>query len=141
MLKTKITYANVVATLALVFAMTGGAYAAGVLPVNSVGAKHLKAGAVTSAKVKDGTLTARDFAANALQRGTAPGAAGAKGETGPAGPKGDTGAAGAIGPRGEKGAKGDPGLSTVYEARAAVLPNLPADQYTTVESLELPAGR
>ena len=147
MLKPNITYANVVATVALVFAMTGGAYAAGVLPVNSVGAKHLKTGAVTSAKVKDGTLTARDFAASALSRGAAQGLAGPKGDAGPAGPKGDAGPAGlkgetgARGLQGEKGAKGDPGPTTVYEARAAALPNLPADQYTEVESLQLPAGK
>ena len=149
-MKTHISYANVVATLALVFAMTGGAYAAGVLPVNSVASKHLKSGAVTSAKVKDGTLTARDFSATALPRSGGPGTAGAKGDTGAkgdAGATGPTGATGAAGPKGEtgergpQGAKGDAGPTTIYEARADTFPNLPADQWTVIESLPLPAGK
>jgi hypothetical protein len=220
MIKLKLTYANVVATLALVLAMTGGAYAAGVLPVNSVETKHLRKGAVTTAKVKDGTLTARDFAPGALPRADAApgrdgaagpagpqgpqgpqgergpkgdtgarGAAGAKGEAGPAGPagaagaigpkgdKGDTGPAGPAGPKGAtgpagpagpagpkgatgpagpagpagpkgdkgdtgaKGATGERGPSDAYEAVAETYPSLPADTWTTVETLNLDPGK
>jgi len=43
----RLTYANVVATLALFVALGGASYAAVELPVNSVGPRQLRAGAVT----------------------------------------------------------------------------------------------
>ena len=49
-LRQRLTYANVIATLALFIALGGGAYAATQLPRNSVGAKQIKKGAVTPAK-------------------------------------------------------------------------------------------
>lgn len=61
-LKNRITYANVVATLALFAALTtGGAYAASQLAKNSVGPKQLRKGAVTSRAVKNGGITSRDL--------------------------------------------------------------------------------
>jgi hypothetical protein len=54
--------AMVVACLALVFALTGTSYADILnVPVNSVGTVHLKANAVVSSKVKNGSLLAVDF--------------------------------------------------------------------------------
>jgi hypothetical protein len=44
-------YADVAATLALLFAMSGTAYAVTALPANSVGTTQLKTGAVTSPKL------------------------------------------------------------------------------------------
>jgi hypothetical protein len=95
--------AMVVACVALVVALGGVSYAAGVLPKNSVGptqlqkkavtASKLRANSVDGAKVKDGSLTATDFKAGQL----------------PAGPKGDPGAPGAPGPQGERGAPGQDG--------------------------------
>src|SRR5256714_14985807 len=58
----RVTYANVVATLALFLALGGGAYAAFTLPANSVGTKQLKKNAVTSPKIKDRSLRAADLA-------------------------------------------------------------------------------
>jgi hypothetical protein len=68
--------AMVVALSALFIALTGGAYAAVSVPANSVGSKQLKSSAViqsklasnavTSAKIKDGSLFAKDFAAGQL---------------------------------------------------------------------------
>jgi hypothetical protein len=53
-----LTYANVVATLALFLVISGGAaYAAAKLDKNSVGTKQLKNGAVTTAKLKNGAVT------------------------------------------------------------------------------------
>jgi len=87
-----LTYANVVATLALFVALGGGAYAAFRLPRNSVGSAQLKNNAVTPRKVKNGSLTLRDFAAGQVTKLKGPpGAAGAVGATGPQGPKGDAG--------------------------------------------------
>ena len=95
-----LSYANVMATVAVFIALSGGAYAAGVLPANSVGTKQLKKravtaakiarGAVTGAAVKNGSLTQADFAANAIP-------AGPKGDQGDPGAKGEAGAAGATG--------------------------------------------
>jgi hypothetical protein len=64
-----LTYANVVATLALFLALGGGAYAATQLPNNSVGTNQLKKNAVISQKVKDGSLLATDFKSGQLPRG------------------------------------------------------------------------
>ena len=91
-------YANVTATMALVVALGGSAYAA-----NTVRSTDIKNGevkrvdlannAVTSGKVKNGALLSRDFKAGQI----------------PAGQKGATGATGATGPKGDKGDKGDAG--------------------------------
>ena len=70
--KFRIRYADVAATLALIVASGGTAYAAAALPRNSVGTPQLQAGAVTtpklhdnavkSAKVSDGAITRNDLA-------------------------------------------------------------------------------
>jgi hypothetical protein len=83
--------AMVVACTALLFAMTGAGYAAGVVGPNSVGPKQLKKNSVTSAKVKNRSLLAVDFKAGQLPQGPkgdpgTPGAPGAPGQPGPAGP-------------------------------------------------------
>ncbi|MGA9286050.1 MAG: hypothetical protein WBV85_11490 [Solirubrobacteraceae bacterium] len=78
------TYANVVATLAMVFAMSGGAYAASKFLITST--KQIKPSVLASLKGKAG-------------------ANGAPGATGPAGP------VGAVGPQGPAGANGKDGPS------------------------------
>lgn len=55
-LRGRLNYASVAATLALVVALSGGAYAL-TLPRHSVGTKHLKKGAVTTPKIKHGAVT------------------------------------------------------------------------------------
>jgi hypothetical protein len=57
----RLTYANVMATVAVFIALGGGAYAATQVKKNSVGTKQLKNNAVTGAKVKDGSLSAIDI--------------------------------------------------------------------------------
>jgi hypothetical protein len=52
----RLTYANVVATLALFVALGGGAYATFSLPANSVGTKQLKDRAVTPNKLSGSTV-------------------------------------------------------------------------------------
>ena len=50
-LRSRLTFANVVASMALFVALSGGAYAL-TIPKNSVGAKQLKRNAVTRSKIK-----------------------------------------------------------------------------------------
>lgn len=69
-----ISYANVVATLALIVAMAGGAYAAG-LGRDSVKSKHIKDGQVKSQDVQDNGLTGTDIDEGSL--GKVPSAASA----------------------------------------------------------------
>ena len=75
-LRRRLTYANVLATLALFFALGGTSYAVAQLPANSVGTKQLRTNAVTLIKINAKTRKALD------------------GQRGPRGPKGDTGAPG-----------------------------------------------
>lgn len=96
----RLTYANVMATLAMFVALGGVSYAAITLPANSVGTKQLKnkavtgkkiaSNAVTSGKVKNFSLRQIDFKLGELP-------AGAQGPAGPKGDKGDPGATGAAG--------------------------------------------
>jgi hypothetical protein len=109
----RLTYANVMSTIAVFAALGGGAYAAVKLPKNSVGAAQIKANAVSASKVRDGSLTAKDFAKAQLPAGAA-GETGPAGATGPQGQKGDAGAAGSDGTDGADGAAGAPGTARAY---------------------------
>lgn len=103
-MRPRVTYANVVATLALFVALGGTSYAAYKLGRNSVrseniGREQVKAAdiakdAISSPKVKDGSLLPVDFKAGTLPA------------VGPAGPKGDRGAQGERGPQGAVGISG-----------------------------------
>jgi hypothetical protein len=105
----RLSYSNVIASLALFVALGGASYAAVALPAHSVGTKQLKKDAITasklkrdavsSAKIKDGSLERGDFASGTLLQGPQ----GPQGLHGPQGPQGPTG------PQGVQGAKGDPG--------------------------------
>jgi hypothetical protein len=106
-IRERLTYANVMATIAVFTALGAGAYAAG-LPKNSVKAKQIKAGAVgnselasdavTSDKVADGSLLGADFAAGQL----------------PQGPRGEQGLQGERGIQGEQGIQGVEGTARAY---------------------------
>jgi hypothetical protein len=84
-LRARLSYANLVATLALFIALGGGAYAASQVKKNSVGTKQLKKNAVRTGKVKNGSLLAADFRAGQLPSGP-------QGPKGVPGPKGEAGA-------------------------------------------------
>jgi hypothetical protein len=96
--RNRLSYANVISSIALFLALTGGAYAL-TIPSNSVGAKQIKrngvgsaeikrnavtsseirSNAITSSKVRNASLLAADFAAGQLPKGDT-------GSQGPAGP-------------------------------------------------------
>ena len=86
-MRPKLTYANVMATIAVFIALGGASYAALKLPKNSVGAKQIKDNAVNGSKVANGSLAGQDFAAGQLPQGPQ-GPPGPKGDTGPQGPGG-----------------------------------------------------
>ena len=54
-LRPHLTYSNILASVAIFLALTGGAYALSV-PAHSVGAKQLKKNAATAAKIKNGAV-------------------------------------------------------------------------------------
>ncbi len=64
----QLSYANVIATVALFVALGGAAVAAG-LPRNSVGTNQLKPGAVSAAKLKRAAVTAGKIAPKAVVAG------------------------------------------------------------------------
>ncbi|HTA13244.1 MAG TPA: hypothetical protein VK781_00110 [Solirubrobacteraceae bacterium] len=90
-IRKRATYANVAMTLALVFAMTGGAYAAKKYLITST--KQISPGVLKSLQGKAGAA------------GVA-GPSGPVGSQGSAGPRGETGAAGTEGAPGENGKDG-----------------------------------
>ena len=66
-LQQHLTYANIVATLALFIAVGGAsAFAATQLKKNSVGAAQLRRNSVTAVKIKDGSVTAAKLAPGAI---------------------------------------------------------------------------
>jgi len=66
--RSKVTYSNVIATMALFIALGGVAVAAG-LPRNSVGPKQLKRGAVTTAKLRKQAVTSGKLAPKSVING------------------------------------------------------------------------
>jgi hypothetical protein len=110
-----------VALVALFVALGGTGYAVVKLPKNSVGSEQIKANAVRSSEVSNGSLLARDFKAGELPAG-APGLPGGKGDPclasdpnckGPKGDKGDPCLASDPNCKGPKGDTGEPGPRTL----------------------------
>jgi hypothetical protein len=115
-LKGMLTFANVVACIALFVALGGVGYAATRLPANSVGAKQIRKGAVTPTKLSKATLRRMDRASTGPEVGI-PGPAGVKGDPGERGPSGERGAPGEPGKRGEPGPSGNPANLASLEGR------------------------
>jgi hypothetical protein len=103
----RLTYANVVASVALFAALGGSSYAA--LSVTgaqvrdgSLSGRDVRNASLTGKDVRDRTLLAKDFKRGQLPAGPK-GDKGDPGTTGPPGPKGDPGTPGEPGPKGDKG--------------------------------------
>ena len=106
------------AGLTLAVAASTTAYAAD-LSARSVGKRQLATGAVTSAKVRDHSLTAKDFGPGSLVGPV--GAAGPAGAAGSAGPRGPARGTAYVGPTGAvQTLSGELGLITVYSPQTGV---------------------
>jgi hypothetical protein len=117
----------IIAIVALVAAMGGGAYAA--------------KGALTGKQKKEVQKIAKKEAKKEAKKFAKAGPAGATGPAGPAGSKGGDGAQGPTGPQGAKGDKGDPGVNgaSVTSRNATVAECLEGG--TAFEVNGLPAGK
>lgn len=140
-IRRRLTYANIVASLALFLAMGGTGYAALSLPKASVGAKQLKQGAVTSKKVKNRSLIRKDFRAGQLP-------AGPQGPTGPQGATGEPGSAAAYALIVSNGTVFSPASKNVTDANVAhttgsgvyCISGLPFAQRSAMATLAIPAA-
>jgi len=79
-IRPRLSYANVISSIALFVALGGTGYAVTQLPRNSVGARQLKANSVTSGKIRARAVQRSDLAPSAR--------IGSRGVRGPAGPVG-----------------------------------------------------
>lgn len=91
-IRERLSYANVVATLALFVALGGTSYALS-LPRNSVGPKELRAGAVGRSELRKGAVGSSAIKNRAVRTSDLSSRAreGLRGRTGPAGPAGPPG--------------------------------------------------
>jgi hypothetical protein len=85
-----LSYANVMATVAVFIALGGSAYAVTVLPRDSVGAAQIKRGAVGGSELRTGAVSSRSIRDKSVSLGDISARArgslsGAKGDSGPAG--------------------------------------------------------
>jgi hypothetical protein len=123
LLRTRLTYANVMATVAVFVALGGSSYAAlrigsGAIVDNSIRSSDIRNNQLRSIDVHDQALLAKDFKAGQLPQG----------------------------PKGDKGDKGDPGQAGIpptsyYTSRRPQTNLPPASGELTITSLtSLPAG-
>jgi hypothetical protein len=116
-LRKRLTYANVIATLALFVALGGSSYAAISITGRdvrdgSLTGSDLKRASIGTREIRDGSVAKRDLTKSLQESHMPAGSAsgqGPKGDTGPAGSQGQPGADGKPGADGAPGAKGDPG--------------------------------
>lgn len=106
-LRSRLSYANVVASLALFIALGGSSYAALSLTGkdvmnNSLTGADIKRSSIVSSDIRNRSLLSSDFKPGQLP-------AGAPGQQGPPGPQGERGAQGIQGAKGDRGDEGPPG--------------------------------
>ena len=121
----RLTYANVVASLALFAALGGSSYAA-----ISITGKQVSDGSLSGRDVRNGSLTGKDVRGRSLL------ARHFKAGQLPAGPQG---AAGPQGPKGDKGDTGSSGISG-YQRVVGAGPVLNAGEHATATA-SCPAGK
>ena len=132
-LRRRISYANVVATLALFLALGGTSYAALTITGkqvknSSLTGKDVKNGSIAGGDVKKGSLLSSHFKAGQLTGGSG----------GPAGPSGPSGPVGPVGPTGPVGATGATGGVSGVQIVEELSLNTSADKEVTATC---PAGK
>jgi hypothetical protein len=131
-MRKRLSYANVTATLALVFAMSGGAMAANHYLITST--KQINPKVLKKLTGKPGTNGTAGATGPTGPAGS-PGAAGAKGEAGSPGKNGEPGK------EGKQGEEGQRGPSDTYEVElSASTSETAADATQTLTLSNLPAG-
>ena len=131
-IRERITYANVVATLALFVALGGTSYAvkqlgSGDIRDNSIRSRDVHDGSLRTQDVHNGGLLAKDFKRGQVPRGRA-------GPRGVRGLRGFRGKTGKTGKRGKTGATGVSGLTVVSA-------DSPADSNDKAATAQCPSGR
>lgn len=129
-IRTHLTYANVVASLALFLVLAGGTAVAASTFVSK--SSQLRNGVVTNAKVRKGTLAA--------DRLTRKARASLRGQRGLRGLPGTPGAPGAAGAPGAPGTPGPAGPSNAFSQMLSNTVNLKNVPSTIVASIQVPAG-
>jgi hypothetical protein len=145
-----LTYANLMATIAVFVALGGGAYAAVTITSanvrnNSLTGADIRQNSLRSGDIRNGTLLARDFKPGQLPAG-AGGRIGADGRNGADGAAGTLGGSGARGLQGPKGDKGDPGVpgaagATNVVVRSDLEQDIGANGFGDAEAQCLPGER
>jgi hypothetical protein len=144
-LRRRLSYTNVVVTLAFVFAMSGGAYAATKFVITST--KQIKPSVLKQLQGKPGSPGPAGAPGAGGAQGPA-GPAGAQGSAGPQGAKGDPGTAGTNGTNGTNGKEGSPWTAGGTLPKGAqetgawvATPNATATEFTSVSfPIALAAG-
>src|SRR3954470_11511520 len=92
-LRTHLSYANVMATIAVFIALGGTSYAVTQLPRNSVGTKQIRSSAVRTSEIKTGAVRSADLKNRgvALRDISLSARNSLRGQIGPAGPQGPPG--------------------------------------------------
>ena len=106
-LRSRVTYANVMSTIAVFVVLGGTATAASIIT-----GKQIKNSSITSTDIKNGTLLAKDFKKGQLKRGKT-------GKTGAAGKNGTNGKSGTNGTNGRNGLNGLQGSPGVVASASA----------------------
>jgi hypothetical protein len=143
--RSRITFSNVISLVALFVALGGSAYAAGVLPPNSVGRAQLQHNAVASGEIASNSVGRSELKADSvtgselapesvgplalqpalrkqLAQLASPGPPGGPGAQGPSGAQGATGAQGANGAEGPAGPEGPGAVRVHYKEHASTSP-------------------
>jgi hypothetical protein len=134
-IRKRLTPATVIATIALVFAMSGGAYAAGKYLITST--KQISPKVLKSLQGRAGARGATGLQGPAGAPGV--GTPGPQGPAGAAGPKGDTGATGAPGAPGTNGKNGTNGKEGSPWTAGGTLPSGKTETGIWSDSAELGA--
>jgi hypothetical protein len=105
-MRSRVSSAHVLAFVAVVLSLSGGAYAAA-----KIGSKDIRTGAVASRAIKNGSVSSKELSVGVRRALSRRGPAGPRGATGSRGPGGSRGP---TGPRGRTGSTGPAGPAGTF---------------------------